>query len=166
MKFLYILPKSTFGKFIYVMKYLFYHRWFVFIECCKRGIILRGVFHDIPKFTPFEFYVNVCLLEEVREIKEKYGYLNLQKASHTLQYGVIRHKNRNDHHWEYWLYYDQYGNLIPIKMKKNAVKEMIADWISASIICGKDLKKWYDKNKNNMLLHPKTREYIEKELFF
>jgi len=59
MKFPYIIPPTILGKFIYVMKYLFYHRWFVFVECCKRGIILRGVLHDLSKFTICGIYTNV-----------------------------------------------------------------------------------------------------------
>jgi len=103
-------------------------------------------------------------LEEVREIKKQYGYLNIEKASHNLQYGIIRHKNRNDHHWEYWLSVSRNGDAIPIKMKKNAAKEMVSDWISTSNVWGKDVLDWYDNNKNSIILHPETRVYVEKEL--
>lgn len=44
-------------------------------------------------------------------------------------------------------------------------KEMLADWRGAGKAQGKpDAKAWYEKNKNNMLLHPETRQWIEEQL--
>ena len=42
-----------------IAKYTWYiirHKWYVFIECCKLGIIWRGIWHDWHKFLPGEFF--------------------------------------------------------------------------------------------------------------
>ena len=51
-------------------------------------------------------------------------------------------------------------------MKERFVKEMIADWRGASIVQGYGwyVLPWYEENKHKMQLHPKTREWIERQL--
>jgi hypothetical protein len=55
---------------------------------------------------------------------------------------------------------------IAIPMPDTYRKEMLADWRGAGkAINGKDdTKSWYLKNKDNMILHPDTREWIEDQL--
>jgi hypothetical protein len=36
-------------------KYVVKHKWYVFVACCKQGIIWRGIIHDMSKFLPSEF---------------------------------------------------------------------------------------------------------------
>lgn len=48
--------------------------------------------------------------------------------------------------------------VIVLEMPREAALEMIADWAS-SAEC--DLKDWYKRNKNKILLHPWTREFVE-----
>lgn len=43
--------KKYFKYFNYVLR----HRWYVFLECVKLGIIWRGIIHDLSKFLPSEF---------------------------------------------------------------------------------------------------------------
>lgn len=35
------------------------HRWFVFKRCCKAGILLQGLTHDLSKYSPVEFWESV-----------------------------------------------------------------------------------------------------------
>ena len=70
------------------------------------------------------------------------------------------HTHSNPHHWEYWD-----GEEIP----EVQVREMIADWISATIIhTGKKPDKhywsWFHASFDRMKLHPNTRELIVKIL--
>lgn len=55
---------------------------------------------------------------------------------------------------------------VVIKMPDKYVKEMLADWIGAGMaIHGKnDVKSWYKANKDNMILHPETRQWIEQHI--
>ncbi|NPV54659.1 MAG: hypothetical protein HPY71_14285 [Firmicutes bacterium] len=51
-------------------------------------------------------------------------------------------------------------------MSDAAQKEMLADWRGAGRAQGKpDTIAWYRANRDKMLLHPATREWIEKQLF-
>lgn len=44
-------------------------------------------------------------------------------------------------------------------------REMLADWIGAGQALGfTDTAAWYEKNKDNMKLHPETRAWIEAQL--
>lgn len=44
-------------------------------------------------------------------------------------------------------------------------REMLADWIGAGKAQGKtNTQKWYEANKNKIMLHPETREWIEEQL--
>jgi hypothetical protein len=44
------------GKFFKYLKYVIRHKWYVFLECCNLGIPFRGIFHDLSKFLPDEFF--------------------------------------------------------------------------------------------------------------
>jgi hypothetical protein len=139
------------------LKYLWYvikHKWFVMIECFKVGIYWRGLTHDLSKLLPSEFFPYA-----------NYFYGN-GKNDKEFNKAWLLHQKRNPHHWQYWLLYEDEGRLttldIPIKYRK----EMIADWIGAGrAITGKDnTKKWYELNKNNMLLNRETRNWIEERI--
>lgn len=44
-------------------------------------------------------------------------------------------------------------------------REMVADWRAAGLAQGKpNTRVWYQNNKNNMLLHPETRAWVEANL--
>lgn len=140
-----------------ILKYLWYvikHKWFVMIECFKVGIYWRGLTHDLSKLLPSEFFPYA-----------NYFYGN-GKNDKEFNKAWLLHQKRNPHHWQYWLLYEDEGRLttldIPIKYRK----EMIADWIGAGrAITGKDnTKKWYELNKNNMLLNRETRNWIEERI--
>lgn len=51
----------------------------------------------------------------------------------------LRHQNRNDHHFEYWIPRSghnrctpPYPDNQPISMPEDAIREMVADWLGAS----------------------------------
>lgn len=54
-------------------------------------------------------------------------------------------------------------------MPDRARREMLADWFGAGRAYDKDWtplepRKWYEKNKDKMILHPETRAWVESEL--
>ena len=59
---------------------------------------------------------------------------------------------------------NKYPKILDMPLKYR--KEMLADWIGAgkAINGFNDVENWYKKNKNNLLLHDDTREWIEEHL--
>jgi hypothetical protein len=93
------------------LKYLSYvirHKWYVFVECCKLGIPLRGLLHDLSKLHPGEWF------PYVEAFYGKFGYswngvgcIN-EKSLHdhamlSFDKAWLHHQHNNPHHWQYWL---------------------------------------------------------------
>lgn len=108
------------------------HRFKVFCLCCRVGIPIQGMFHDLSKYTPVEFF------EGVKYFQGTYSPIMNCKKEVGYSLAWIHHINHNKHHYEYW--YD-YGApnptpLIPFKY----VLEMICDSLSAGMTYQK--KNW------------------------
>ena len=150
-------------RYISYLRYVICHKWFVFLACWKKGLGWRGLVHDLSKFLPSEF---------IPYARHFYGPDSHHKdGSHApkgikdnaFDFAWLLHQKRNKHHWQWWiLSLDDGGNKI-IMMKHKYIKEMMCDWQGSSMAQGhgKDTKKWYMKNKNNMILSPVTRTRIE-----
>ena len=39
-------------------KKVYTHKFWVFVYCLKAGIPLQGLFHDMSKFSPIEFFIS------------------------------------------------------------------------------------------------------------
>jgi len=138
-------------------KYLGYvlrHKWFVFLACCKLGIPLRGITHDLSKFRPSEWFPYADFF---------YGSKKMGKA---FDKAWLLHQTRNKHHWEYWCSPDKRTTR---KMPQNIALEMIADWFGAGKAQGTaktwyDIWLWYEVNKMKMFLHPNTRKEVMNRL--
>jgi len=51
------------------------------------------------------------------------------------------------------------------KMPEKYAKEMLADWIGAGeALRNLSIQEWYEKNKNNIILHEETRKWIEEQI--
>lgn len=56
-------------------------------------------------------------------------------------------------------------SIVPGPMPSACREEMLADWRGAGRAVGKpDTRAWYLKNRDNMILHPETRAWVEREL--
>ena len=58
------------------LKYLCYvlrHKWYVFIECCKLGIPVRGLVHDLSKFRPSEWFPYANFIHKPKQ-RDDTGY--------------------------------------------------------------------------------------------
>lgn len=140
------------------------HRHMVIKHCFKAGIGFQGLFHDLSKYSPSEFFVGAkyykgtCSPNEIE--REKYGY----------SVAWMHHKGRNKHHFEYWNDYSpKTHNVEPVKMPLKYVKEMFCDRIAASkIYQGKNYTdasgiNYYNKKKKRFI-HPDTAALLEKLL--
>jgi len=172
------------------LKYLSYvlrHKWFVFLECCKLGIPITGLLHDMSKFLPSEWFPYVETFYGIK-VKNCYdcarvignqcdvngsgidlGYCAPSCKDFSSQaYSVawLKHQHRNPHHWQYWVLTQDDDLPIVLEMPLRYRKEMLADWRGAGQAqgFGDNTKTWYGTHKNKMSLQVETRGWIEKRI--
>lgn len=95
-----------------------------------------------------------------------YGGNRSAKVVHNFELAFLKHLHRNPHHWQYWVLMDdgkaEHTEKV-FEMPYEYVLEMICDWWSFSWVKGDPFTifTWYDKHKDGMKLHPKTRKTVE-----
>jgi hypothetical protein len=159
--------KKVFGGYL---KYVLRHKWFVFTECAKRGLIWRGVVHDLSKFLPSEFVPYAMHFHgNIRTGRDKTGYY---KPSDTgdpeFDKAWFFHQKRNSHHWQYWIFPDDANSeraLVVLEMPMEDRIEMVCDWRGAGRAQGTpDVLAWYKKNRGKLILGPATRYWVDREV--
>ncbi len=158
-------------KYVQYLSYIFRHKWFVFIECCKFGMIWLGIIHDWSKFLPSEFipYAKHFYGDKESDIKKGRDETGYYKAGDTgdvlFDFAWLLHQKRNKHHWQWWILPEDDGGTKLFSMPDKYRKEMLADWRGAGKAQGTPgTKAWYDKNKDKMQLSLRTRYWIEGRL--
>ena len=131
------------------------HRRIVRKLCFKCGLKKQGLFHDISKYSPTEFWLGVKYYTGTKSPhsgeRKEYGF----------SYAWLHHKGRNKHHAEYWT--DTTG---PVEMPKEYLFEMIFDRIAACKTYLKDAYtdaaplEYYLSHINENQFHPRTRENL------
>lgn len=136
------------------------HKWHVFNGCRKSGIPLRGLKHDLSKFSTAEFKNSAVFFNGTKSPiaveKEVLGYST----------AWAHHKGHNTHHWEYWTDWN-HGEFYCVEMPIEDVKEMLCDWIGAGKAYNN--KAWsadsayayYEVRKDHMYFHPKTKVLVD-----
>jgi len=159
-------------KYTKYLSYVLRHKWYVMIECFSRGLFLRGIMHDMSKFRPSEFipyaryfngdYPTYESIPKFLPMSYK-NILTKERVEIEFNYAWLQHIHRNKHHWQYWVLREDDGKVIAMKIPGKYIDEMISDWNGAGkAITGKDnTLEWYRENKDNMILHGKTRHQIE-----
>ena len=139
------------------------HKSLVFKYSRMFGIPLRGLFHDLSKFHPTEFFESVKYWSEtgspINEAKKQKGYSN----------AWYHHRSRNRHHWEYWADNFESGTNCPIMPYKYTV-EMLCDFLAA----GKtyqgdkftfaDELSWWRKKREVVKMHKVNIAYLDEVL--
>lgn len=157
---------------LHYLSYVLRHKWFVFWECVKLGIIWRGIIHDLSKFRWSEwlpyvryFYGKYPKWDDVKRILPAYDGPTEESVTGDFDIAWLLHQHRNPHHWQYWLLIqdDESDKILPMPDKYR--REMLADWRGAGQACGTpDTYKWYLAHKDKIQLHPETRLWIERQL--
>lgn len=107
-------------KYFKYFKTICIHKWYVFVECYKLGIIWQGIIHDMSKFSPSEFFASA-------------KYYNGDGNDYKYQLAWLHHKSHNKHHWEYWVDWNSSnGEYILTQIPMKYIKEICADMIGAS----------------------------------
>jgi hypothetical protein len=83
------------------LKYVLIHKWFVFLECCKLGIPIRGLLHDLSKFSPAEW-----------NGYRKRFFVPSSSSGAEFDAAWLRHQHRNPHHWQFWLLCEDDGGAL------------------------------------------------------
>lgn len=138
------------------------HRWYVFKLSIKAGIPLRGLLHDLSKYSYEEFIISYKYFDghksPIKVMRNQLGYSTVW----------LHHKGRNKHHFEYWedvTSEKRIGVFIPYKY----IVESICDKIAAGMAYkGKSWTKeepldyWNKKIKNNIVVkHPGSVEFTD-----
>ena len=149
------------------LRYLLRHKWYVMIECFKAGLYWRGIVHDMSKFTPTEWFPYVeTFYGEKPSPRDKTGAYNPLAVSDEFDRAWLSHQHNNPHHWQYWILRGDKDTQKVLPMPEQYRIEMLCDWRGAGrAIKGKDeTKEWYLANRGKMLIHFKTKDWIEQML--
>ncbi len=120
-------------KFIKHLKTITAHRHMVIKHCFKAGIIIRGLLHDLSKYSPSELSEGIKYYQGNRSPNEAAREVNGYSKA------WMHHKGRNRHHFEYWTDYDSVTKLMKgVKMPRKYVAEMFCDRVAASKIYKKE----------------------------
>lgn len=123
--------------------------------------------HDWSKYSPVEFLVG-C-----KYYQGNMSPNNAERKDKGYSSAWLHHKGRNKHHMEYWIDYsvNKDEGICGMKMPVNYVVEMFIDRVSASKNYQKEAYtdrsplEYYENGKNIHILHPDTKELLEKLLY-
>lgn len=149
--------------------YLLRHKWCVLLVCWSRGLIWRGLVHDLSKFRLSEWipYARHFYNPDGSRRNGARGPTGYYKPTDTgdaaFDFAWLLHQKRNRHHWQWWILPEDEGGVKVLDMPNDDIREMVYDWMGASMAQGKgrDVRPWYEKNKSKMTLSPVTRELVE-----
>ncbi len=150
--------RNFFGHFFTITK----HRHEVIKNCARIGLFWQGLFHDLSKYSPVEFFQGVKYYSGSRSPNDD--------ARAELGYAIawVHHKGRNRHHFEYWEDYSPLTKVMtPVKMPLRFVGEMFCDRVAASKIYMKDKYddaaplEYFKRGLKTRRMHPETSDLIE-----
>lgn len=130
------------------------HRFQVFRLCCKVGIPLQGLLHDLSKYSPVEFW------EGVKYYQGDYSPIMNCKKVNGYSKAWIHHKGRNKHHYEYW--YDYAAPIETPPMPFKYFLELICDDMAAGITY--QGKNWTKEYQLSYWKHKKERVHMDENL--
>ena len=130
------------------------HKWYVFIYCTRLGLPIRGLMHDMSKFSPTEFW------ESIKYYDGTISPITVCKRANGYSKAWLHHKGRNKHHTEYWVDSNApvQTPIIPYKY----VAEMICDKLSASKVYNG--KQWTKKSEIEYWNREKTRVQVNENV--
>jgi len=146
------------GKYWEYFKYIVLHKWHVGIECCKSGLFLHAITHDLSKFLLSEF---IPYSRFFHKKNRSNNYKTSDENDIDFLSGWNLHQKRNKHHWNYWVSINRKNEIIPLPMPEKYIKQMICDWKGMARKFGGTWEKYYRENKNNFILHEETEKRLD-----
>ena len=152
--------KITISNFFKHLHLVNRHKFKVFCLCFMAGEPLRGLLHDLSKYSPEEFW------ESVKYFQGNYSPIKNCKIENGYSKAWLHHIGRNKHHYEYWYDYDASVSspIIPYKY----FVEMVCDSLAAGMIYqGKKWDNEYQMHywlrvRENARIHPKMDKLLTK----
>ena len=136
------------------------HKKVVYQECKACGIPWQGLVHDLSKFSRIEFTASAKHFQGTR------SPIEAEKEENGYSVAWLHHKGHNPHHWEWWIDYNDKGEIVTNKIPSRYVVEMICDWIGAGMIYGgehwnqHEPLQYYRKVRAGRHFHPETENLI------
>ena len=135
------------------------HRFKVFIMCCKAGIPILGLKHDLSKYSLEEFIESAKFYTDGKK-----SPIILAKQTNGYSRAWLHHKGRNKHHSEYWLDFNAptKAPVIPFKY----ACEMICDRIAAAKTYeGKKYTNmsayyYFNKTRDSEMMNKKMKDFL------
>lgn len=151
-------------KYLQNLKYILTHKWFVFVECVKLGIIWRGIVHDWSKFLPAQFFAYAEYFYGENGIKSPKGCTS--SVQDAFNRAWAQHQNFHRHHYQYHYLINDDGTAYALPMPEADMKEMLADWLSFTRGDYEKTREWYLKTREEKIkwMHPSTVLWIELKL--
>ena len=147
------------------LKTILHHKALVRAGCFKVGLYRQGLFHDMSKYSPTEFFVGCRYFQGDKSPN------NAERAKKGYSAAWLHHKGRNKHHLEYWIDYSVDKDIMTgMKMPVNYVVEMFIDRMSASKNYQKEKYtdrsplEYFERGRGHYMMHPETEALLEKLL--
>lgn len=132
------------------------HRHKVIAHCCRCGIGFQGLFHDLSKYSPAEFFAGAKYYQGDRSPGEA------QRKDVGYSEMWMHHQGRNKHHYEYWFdYVPAARSYAPVKMPVRYVAEMFCDRMAACKTY--QGKKYTDRSALDYFMKGQARERMHPE---
>lgn len=132
------------------------HRNAVMRHCFKAGIPIRGLLHDLSKYSPTEFLPGVKYFQGTRSPNEQ------ERELFGFSKAWMHHKGRNRHHFEYWNDVNPKSKRYePVKMPIKYLKEMFCDRVAASKIY--QGKNYVDSHPLDYFKRGRAADYMHKD---
>lgn len=147
-------------KFFGHLKTVTKHKYWVWYYMHKCGKGWRGLWHDMSKFSPTEFWESVKYYSGTR------SPIDACKEDKGISMAWMHHKGRNPHHYEYWQdNFDKGGE--PKEMPWKYKVEMICDYLAAGrAYMGKsfsyqaEYEWWLKKLESPRRQHERDKEFV------
>lgn len=145
-------------KHLRYLSYVLRHKWFVFLAGLSTGAPLwRLIIHDWSKFLPCEWSAYASNFFGGHDKNKR-----PPEVVAAFDRAWLHHIHANPHHWEHWNLKD--GPVFrALPTPEHFVREMVADWMGAGrAITGRwEVREWYEKNRERIVLHIETRRSVE-----
>ena len=150
------------NKVIGHLKTVLTHKRYVAKFCFMCGLYFQGIFHDMSKFSPTEFFESVKYWSGTR------SPIDACKEVNGVSECWLHHRGRNKHHWEYWADNFESG-IMGQKMPFKYALEMVCDFLGAGVAYNKGFDyfsmegeyDWWQAKRQVVKMHPETKAFVD-----
>ena len=156
-----MIDKTYFKNIFHHLHTIHTHRKWVRHYCFMFGLYKQGLFHDLSKYSPTEFW------ESVKYYQGTSSPIDACKKVNGYSMAWFHHRGRNKHHYEYWCDNFDKGNITSNLMPYNYFVEMFCDFLAAGrAYMGKDFTfdkehKWWLSKREHCAMNKKQIKMLD-----